>query len=104
MAQKLCLRCVETWVASNGIEGATALFAVHDFMRDYDLAESVGNSGAYKHLSAGQRLALEAMPESDRLVGSMRRRADKWLGVDAGAVRRLGQVELPVAADIYGCV
>lgn len=104
VAQKLCLHCVDTWTASNDTEGATTLFAVHDFMRDYDLAETVANSGAYEHLSSGQRSALEGMPESDRLTGSMRMRAHEWLGVDQDVVQRIGQIELPVPADIYGCV
>lgn len=104
IAAQLCRRCVETWVASQQTPSATSLFAVHDFMRDYDVSESVANSGAYEHLSPSQLAALEAMPENDRLEGSMRSRAKEWLGDDEGAVRRLGQVEVPVAADIYGCV
>ena len=104
LAQLLSREAVKRWRGSAGDDKGRMIFAVHPFMDDFGFSEVIADAQAYEALPPAVRRWMNRLDSDTHLRTDMRKDFSEQLATaGAGcAVQKLGEVDQPVAADIYG--
>lgn len=104
LAQLLSGEAVKRWRGSAGHAKGRMVFAVHPFMDDFGFSEVIADAQAYDALPAAARRWMNRLDSDAHLRGDMRKSFAEQMaaaGTDC-SLQKLGEVDQPVAADIYG--
>lgn len=104
LAQVLSREAVKRWRGSAGHAKGRMVVAVHPFMDDFGLSEVMADAQAYDALPAAVRRWMNRLERDAHLHIDMRKSFAEQMAA-AGAdcrLQKLGEVDQPVAADIYG--